>query len=100
MIKLCYNHWKLGLIFQNDHFCLNRGDLGLKHLEKVKVPEKHYSIVVSIEIAEIWLKFLNINKISNQQTIKLSLKYIDTTETYDIYDTEHKKLNLKYAIYG
>ncbi|KAA6356081.1 MAG: hypothetical protein EZS28_048392, partial [Streblomastix strix] len=51
------------------------------------------------EIAEIRLKFSNVNKVENQASLRLAPKYTNAIETYEVYETDNEKLSLKLAIY-
>ncbi|KAA6357906.1 MAG: hypothetical protein EZS28_046566, partial [Streblomastix strix] len=50
------------------------------------------------EIAEIRLKFSNVNKTENQASLRLSSKQVNAIETYEVYETKNEKLCLKLAI--
>ncbi|KAA6375503.1 MAG: hypothetical protein EZS28_028973 [Streblomastix strix] len=51
------------------------------------------------EIAEIRLKFSNVNKSENQASLRLAPKQANAIETYEIYETDNEKLSPKLAIY-
>ncbi|KAA6358622.1 MAG: hypothetical protein EZS28_045851 [Streblomastix strix] len=51
------------------------------------------------EIAEIRLKFSNINKTKNQATLRLASKQANAIETYEIYETDNEKQSPKLEIY-
>ncbi|KAA6373936.1 MAG: hypothetical protein EZS28_030538 [Streblomastix strix] len=51
------------------------------------------------EIAEIRLKFSNINKTENQASLRLARKQANVIETYEVYDTDNEKISPKLAIY-
>ncbi|KAA6382167.1 MAG: hypothetical protein EZS28_022306 [Streblomastix strix] len=51
------------------------------------------------EIAEIRLKFYNVNKTKNQSSLKLAPKQANAIETYEVYETDNEKLSPKLLIY-
>ncbi|KAA6401855.1 MAG: hypothetical protein EZS28_002616 [Streblomastix strix] len=51
------------------------------------------------EIAEIRLKFSNVNKTENQASLRLAPKQANAIETYEVYETDNEKLSPKLAIY-
>ncbi|KAA6370258.1 MAG: hypothetical protein EZS28_034213, partial [Streblomastix strix] len=51
------------------------------------------------EIAEIILKFSNVNKTENQASLRLALKQANAIEIYEVYEPDNEKLSLKLAIY-
>ncbi|KAA6396589.1 MAG: hypothetical protein EZS28_007883 [Streblomastix strix] len=51
------------------------------------------------EIAEIGLKFSNVDKTDNQASLRLAPKQANAIETYEIYETDNEKLSPKLAIY-
>ncbi|KAA6389888.1 MAG: hypothetical protein EZS28_014583 [Streblomastix strix] len=51
------------------------------------------------EIAEIRLKFSNVNKPENQTSLKLAPKQANAIEIYEVYETDNEKLSPKLAIY-
>ncbi|KAA6383572.1 MAG: hypothetical protein EZS28_020902 [Streblomastix strix] len=51
------------------------------------------------EIAEIRLKFSNVNKTENQASLRLAPKQANAIETYEVYETDNKKQSPKLAIY-
>ncbi|KAA6381362.1 MAG: hypothetical protein EZS28_023110 [Streblomastix strix] len=51
------------------------------------------------EIAEIRLKFSNVNKTENQASLRLSPKQVNVIETYEVFETDNEKLCSKLAIY-
>ncbi|KAA6367910.1 MAG: hypothetical protein EZS28_036563 [Streblomastix strix] len=51
------------------------------------------------EIAEIRLKFSNVNKTENQASLGLAPKQANAIETYEVYETDNEKLSPKLAIY-
>ncbi|KAA6376831.1 MAG: hypothetical protein EZS28_027641, partial [Streblomastix strix] len=50
------------------------------------------------EIAEIRLKFSNVDKTENQASLRLAPKQAQAIEKYEVYETDNEKLNLKQAI--
>ncbi|KAA6399179.1 MAG: hypothetical protein EZS28_005286 [Streblomastix strix] len=50
-------------------------------------------------IAEIRLKFSNIDKAENQASLRLAPKQANAIETYEVYETDNEKLSTKLAIY-
>ncbi|KAA6374376.1 MAG: hypothetical protein EZS28_030097 [Streblomastix strix] len=63
------------------------------------------SLLISIclfrpnEIAEIRLKFTNVNKAENQASLRLEPKQANAIETYEVNETDYEKLSAKLAIY-
>ncbi|KAA6316751.1 MAG: hypothetical protein EZS28_055213, partial [Streblomastix strix] len=51
------------------------------------------------EIAEIRLKFSNVNKTENQASLRLAPKQANGIETYEVYETDNEELSPKLAIY-
>ncbi|KAA6362201.1 MAG: hypothetical protein EZS28_042271, partial [Streblomastix strix] len=51
------------------------------------------------EIAETRLKFSNVNKIENQESLRLALRQANAIETYKVYETDNERLSPKLAIY-
>ncbi|KAA6379320.1 MAG: hypothetical protein EZS28_025158 [Streblomastix strix] len=51
------------------------------------------------EIAEIRLKFSNVNKTENQASLRLAPKQANAIETYEVYETDNEKLSSKLAMY-
>ncbi|KAA6377746.1 MAG: hypothetical protein EZS28_026724, partial [Streblomastix strix] len=51
------------------------------------------------EIAEIRLKFSNVNKSENQASLRLAPKQANAIETYEIYEADNEKLIPKLVIY-
>ncbi|KAA6327247.1 MAG: hypothetical protein EZS28_053837 [Streblomastix strix] len=51
------------------------------------------------KIAEIRLKFSNVNKTENQASLRLALKQANAIETYEVYETDNEKQSPKLAIY-
>ncbi|KAA6368284.1 MAG: hypothetical protein EZS28_036189, partial [Streblomastix strix] len=51
------------------------------------------------EIAEVRLKFSNVNKTENQASLRLASKQANAIETYEVYETDNEMLNPKQAIY-
>ncbi|KAA6382989.1 MAG: hypothetical protein EZS28_021484 [Streblomastix strix] len=51
------------------------------------------------DIAEIRLKFSNINKTKNQTSLRLAPNQANAIETYEVYETDNEKLSPKLAIY-
>ncbi|KAA6400246.1 MAG: hypothetical protein EZS28_004225 [Streblomastix strix] len=51
------------------------------------------------EIAEIRLKFSNVDKTENQASLRLAPKHANAIETYEVYDTDNESLSPKLAIY-
>ncbi|KAA6378146.1 MAG: hypothetical protein EZS28_026326 [Streblomastix strix] len=90
-IQILFNHWRQSK--QNKY--LNNYDL------QVKIA----SLLMSIcffrpnEIAEIKLKFSNVNKSENQASLILAPKQANAIETYEIYETDNEKQSPKLAIY-
>ncbi|KAA6366315.1 MAG: hypothetical protein EZS28_038158, partial [Streblomastix strix] len=90
-IQILFNHWRQSK--QNKY--LNNYDL------QVKIA----SLLMSIcffrpnEIAEIRLKFSNVNKSENQALLRLAPKQANAIETYEVYETDNEELSPKLAIY-
>ncbi|KAA6359738.1 MAG: hypothetical protein EZS28_044735 [Streblomastix strix] len=90
-IQILFNHWRQSK--QNKY--LNNYDL------QVKIA----SLLMSIcffrpnEIAEIRLKFSNVNKSENQASLRLAPKQANAIETYEVYETDNEELSPKLAIY-
>ncbi|KAA6375055.1 MAG: hypothetical protein EZS28_029418 [Streblomastix strix] len=90
-IQILFNHWRQSK--QNKY--LNNYDL------QVKIA----SLLMSIcffrpnEIAEIRLKFSNVNKAENQASLRFAPKQANAIETYDVYEKDNEKLSPKLAIY-
>ncbi|KAA6392772.1 MAG: hypothetical protein EZS28_011695 [Streblomastix strix] len=51
------------------------------------------------EIAEIRLKFSNVNKTEDQTSLRLAPKQANAIETYEVYETENESLSPNLAIY-
>ncbi|KAA6378801.1 MAG: hypothetical protein EZS28_025672 [Streblomastix strix] len=51
------------------------------------------------KIAEIRLKFSNVNKTENRASLRLAPKQANAIETYDVYETDNEKPSPKLAIY-
>ncbi|KAA6353749.1 MAG: hypothetical protein EZS28_050724, partial [Streblomastix strix] len=51
------------------------------------------------EIAEIRLKFSNVNKTKNQASLRLAPKLENAFETCEVFETDYEKLSPKLAIY-
>ncbi|KAA6325760.1 MAG: hypothetical protein EZS28_054030, partial [Streblomastix strix] len=51
------------------------------------------------EIAEIRLKFSNVDKTENQASLRLAPKQANAIETYEVYETDNESLSPKLAIY-
>ncbi|KAA6373906.1 MAG: hypothetical protein EZS28_030567 [Streblomastix strix] len=51
------------------------------------------------EIAEIRLKFSNVDKTENQASLRLAPKQTNAIETYEVYETDNESLSPKLAIY-
>ncbi|KAA6336442.1 MAG: hypothetical protein EZS28_052878, partial [Streblomastix strix] len=51
------------------------------------------------EIAEIRLKFSNVDKTKNQASLRLAPKQANAIETYEVYETDNEELSPKLAIY-
>ncbi|KAA6352965.1 MAG: hypothetical protein EZS28_051508, partial [Streblomastix strix] len=51
------------------------------------------------EIAEIRLKFSNVDKTENQASLRLAPKQANAIETYEVYETDNEELSPKLAIY-
>ncbi|KAA6390569.1 MAG: hypothetical protein EZS28_013901 [Streblomastix strix] len=51
------------------------------------------------EIAEIRLKFSNVDKTENQASLRLAPKQAKAIETYEVYETDNESLSPKLAIY-
>ncbi|KAA6389498.1 MAG: hypothetical protein EZS28_014973 [Streblomastix strix] len=51
------------------------------------------------EIAEIRLKFSNVDKTENQASLRLASKQANAIETYEVYETDNEKLSSKLEIY-
>ncbi|KAA6384405.1 MAG: hypothetical protein EZS28_020069 [Streblomastix strix] len=90
-IQILFNHWRQSK--QNKY--LNNYDL------QVKIA----SLLMSVcffrpnEIAEITLKFSNVNKAVNQASLGLAPKQANAIETYEVYETDNESLSPKLAIY-
>ncbi|KAA6367485.1 MAG: hypothetical protein EZS28_036988, partial [Streblomastix strix] len=90
-IQILFNQWRQSK--QNKY--LNNYDL------QVKIA----SILMLIcffrpnQIAEIRLKFSNVNKTENQASLRLAPKQANAIETYEVYETDNEKLSPKLAIY-
>ncbi|KAA6369389.1 MAG: hypothetical protein EZS28_035083 [Streblomastix strix] len=90
-IRILFNHWRQ--LKQNKY--LNNYDLQIKIA----------SLLMSVcffrpnEIAEIRLKFSNINESENQASLRLAPKQANAIETYEVYETDNEKLSPKLAIY-
>ncbi|KAA6375234.1 MAG: hypothetical protein EZS28_029239, partial [Streblomastix strix] len=90
-IHILFNHWRQSQ--QNKY--LNSYDL------QVKIA----SLLMSIcffrpnEIAEIRLKFTNVNKTQNHASLRLAPKQANAIETYEVYETDNEEISLKLAIY-
>ncbi|KAA6392461.1 MAG: hypothetical protein EZS28_012009 [Streblomastix strix] len=90
-IQILFNHWRQSK--QNKY--LNNYDL------LVKIA----SLLMSVcffrpnEIAEIRLKFSNVDKTENQASLRLAPKQANTIETYEVYETDNESLSPKLAIY-
>ncbi|KAA6365990.1 MAG: hypothetical protein EZS28_038483 [Streblomastix strix] len=83
--QILFNHWRQSK--QNNY--LNIYDL------QVNIA----SLLMSIcffrrnEIAEIRLKFLNVNKTENHASLRLAPKQANAIETYEVYETDNEKLS-------
>ncbi|KAA6387605.1 MAG: hypothetical protein EZS28_016864, partial [Streblomastix strix] len=90
-IQILFNHWRESK--QNKY--LNNYDL------QVQIA----SLLMSVcffrpnEIAEIRLKFSNVNKTENQASLSFAPKQANAIETYEVYETDNEKLSSKLAIY-
>ncbi|KAA6359582.1 MAG: hypothetical protein EZS28_044891 [Streblomastix strix] len=90
-IQILFNHWRQSK--QNKY--LNNYDL------QVNIA----SLLMSIcffrpnEIAEIRLKFSNVNITENHASLRLAPKQANAIETYEIYETDNEELSPKLAIY-
>ncbi|KAA6380440.1 MAG: hypothetical protein EZS28_024032, partial [Streblomastix strix] len=90
-IQILFNHWRQSK--QNKY--LNNYDLQVKMA----------SLLMSIcffrpnKIAEIRLKFSNVNKSENQASLRLAPKQANAIETYEVYETDNEELSPKLAIY-
>ncbi|KAA6397291.1 MAG: hypothetical protein EZS28_007179 [Streblomastix strix] len=90
-IQILFNHWRQSK--QNKY--LNSYDL------QVKIA----SLLMSVcffrpnEIAEIRLKFSNVDKTENQASLRLAPKQANAIETYEVYETDNQSLSPKLAIY-
>ncbi|KAA6367862.1 MAG: hypothetical protein EZS28_036611, partial [Streblomastix strix] len=90
-IQILFNHWRQSR--QNKY--LNNYDL------QVKIA----SLLMSVcffrpnEIAEIRLKFSNVDKTENQASLRLTPKQANAIETYEVYETDNESLSPKLAIY-
>ncbi|KAA6403564.1 MAG: hypothetical protein EZS28_000900 [Streblomastix strix] len=76
-----------------------------KYFNNYELQVKIASLLMSIcffrpnEIAEIRLKFSNVNKSENQASLKLVPKQANAIERYEVYETDNEKLSPKLAIY-
>ncbi|KAA6372864.1 MAG: hypothetical protein EZS28_031609 [Streblomastix strix] len=90
-IQILFNHWRQSK--QNKY--LNNYDL------QVKIA----SLLMSVcffrpsEIAEIKLKFSNVNKTENQASLRLAPKQVNTIETDEVHEIDNEKQSPKLATY-
>ncbi|KAA6376685.1 MAG: hypothetical protein EZS28_027787, partial [Streblomastix strix] len=90
-IQILFNHWRQSK--QN------------KYLSSYDIRVKIASLLMSAcffrpnEIAEIRLKFSNVDKTENQASLKLAPKQANAIETYEVYEIDNESLSSKLAIY-
>ncbi|KAA6368260.1 MAG: putative Transposon Ty3-I Gag-Pol polyprotein, partial [Streblomastix strix] len=90
-IQILFNHWRQSK--QN------------KYLNNYYLLVKIASLLMSVcffrpnEIAEIRLKFSNVNKVENQASLRLAPKQPNAIEIYEVYETDNESLSPKLAIY-
>ncbi|KAA6399736.1 MAG: hypothetical protein EZS28_004742, partial [Streblomastix strix] len=90
-IQILFNHWRQSK--QN------------KYLNNYDFQVKIASLLMSVcffrpnEIAEIRLKFSNVDKKENQASLRLAPKQANAIETYEVYETDNESLSPKLAIY-
>ncbi|KAA6391781.1 MAG: hypothetical protein EZS28_012698 [Streblomastix strix] len=90
-IQILFNHWR-----QSRHN---------KYLNNYDLQVRMSSLLMSVcffgpnEIAEIRLKFSNVNKTENQTSLRLAPKQANAIETYEVYETDNEKLSSKLATY-
>ncbi|KAA6357946.1 MAG: hypothetical protein EZS28_046527, partial [Streblomastix strix] len=90
-IQILFNHW--------------RESKQSKYLNNYDLQVKISSLLMSVcffrqnEIAEIRLKFSNVDKKENQASLRLAPKQENAIETYEVSETDNESLSTKLAIY-
>ncbi|KAA6382514.1 MAG: hypothetical protein EZS28_021959 [Streblomastix strix] len=93
------NIWNIQILFNNW-----RQSKQNKYLNNYDLQVKIASLLMSIcifrpnEIAEIRLKFLNVNQRENQASLRLAPKQANAIEPYEVYETDNEKISPKLEI--
>ncbi|KAA6386957.1 MAG: hypothetical protein EZS28_017518 [Streblomastix strix] len=105
----------LSLIYKENLASSTTSKLINKALANASIPHRRYQNIWNIqilfkywrqskqikpnEIAEIRLKFSNVDKTENQASLRLAPKQANAIETYEVYVTDNEKLSPKLAKY-